>query len=97
MAGELQQTLERLRNKSTLLVDRYNALCRSKADADVRIKEMSEIIERQKSELERLSSEIEYLKIATTLVPDRKEVERSRAVLSGLVREIDKCILELKE
>ena len=35
--------------------------------------------------------------MATTIAPERKDVERTRALLASLVREIDKCIADLKE
>lgn len=97
MVRELQLTLERLRGKTALFSERYNVLRQSKADADARIAELTALTTRQQLEIERLTKEVEYLKIATTIVPNRDDVERSRAILSGLVREIDKCILELNE
>ncbi len=97
MAGNLQQTLERIRSKSGLLTERYRVLLKEKEAGDERIKELEATNIRQQREIEQLRQEVEYLKIATTINPDRKEVERSRAILSGLVREIDKCILELNE
>ncbi len=97
MADNLQQTLERIRNKAGLLTERYVVLYQEKRAGDQRINELEATIVRQKQEIEKLQQEVEYLKIATTLNPDRKDVERSRAILSELVREIDKCILELNE
>ncbi len=97
MADNLQQTLERIRNKAGLLTERYAVLYQEKRAGDQRISELEATIVRQKQEIEKLQQEVEYLKIATTLNPDRKDVERSRAILSELVREIDKCILELNE
>ncbi|MBQ9076819.1 MAG: hypothetical protein IJY31_03140 [Muribaculaceae bacterium] len=97
MAGNLQQTLERIRNKAGLLTERYAVLRREKSAGDERIKELEAELTRRQQEIEKLQMENEYLKVVTTLIPDRKEVERSRAILAGLVREIDKCILELNE
>ena len=45
----------------------------------------------------RLQAEVEFLKVATTISPDRADVEATRATLSRLVREIDKCITELND
>ncbi len=97
MADNLQQTLERIRNKAGLLTERYAVLYQEKRAEDQRINELEATIVRQKQEIEKLQQEVEYLKIVTTLNPDRKDVERSRAILSELVWEIDKCILELNE
>lgn len=97
MAGNLQETLERISNKAALLTERYGILRQEKDSADAHIEELKETILKQHKEIELLRQEIEYLKIATTITPNHKDVEKSRAVLSGLVREIDKCISELSE
>ncbi|MBE6318902.1 MAG: DUF3450 domain-containing protein [Bacteroidales bacterium] len=97
MTDNLQQTLERLRGKSEILIERYRKLLQEKQDVDLRIKELSTLIEQQQKEIDRQQQEIEYLKVVTTLTPNRNDVEKSRAFLSELVREIDKCILELNE
>lgn len=97
MAENLKQTLERLRGKTDLLTQRYRALLQEKQVADMRNEELTALNQRQQQEINRLQQEVEYLKVVTTLNPDHKDVEKSRAFLSGLVREIDKCISELKE
>ena len=97
MADDLKARLERISNKAMLLTELYVALRKEKEDADYRIEELNNIVNNQQKEIERLTQEVEYLKIATTIVPDRTQVENSRAILTKLVREIDKCILELKE
>lgn len=97
MAGNLQETLERISNKAALLTERHAILRKEKNLADARIEELNATILKQRKEIESLQQEIEYLKIATTIIPNHKDVEKSRAILSGLVREIDKCISELSE
>ena len=66
-------------------------------DAIIEMRDSRIPLSSKNPEIERLTQEVEYLKIATTIVPDRTQVENSRAILTKLVREIDKCILELKE
>lgn len=97
MAGNLQQTVERVNNKAKILVEKYATLLKAKNEADMRIGQLSEQVEQMKKTIETLQSQVEYLRIATTLVPDRRDVERSRAILSGLVREIDRCIADLTD
>ena len=97
MAGNLQETLERISNKTELLIEKYALLMSEKKQADARIEELYALLTSRQKEIEMLKQEIEYLKIATTITPDHKDVEKSRAILSGLVREIDKCINELSE
>ena len=97
MAGNLQETLDRISKKSEILVEKYLVLVAEKKSADARIEELSTLLTARNKEIETLKQEIEYLKIATTITPNHKDVERSHAILSGLVREIDKCINELSE
>ncbi len=97
MAGNLQETLDRISKKSEILIEKYAVLMSEKKMADARIEELNNLLTSKQKEVEMLKQEIEYLKIVTTLTPDHKDVEKSRAVLSGLVREIDKCINELSE
>ena len=97
MANDLKQTLERLRGKADLLVERYQLLLQEKQQVDMLNEELSSTIKKQQQEIDRLQQEVEHLKVVTTLTPKREDVEKSRAFLSKLVRNIDKCINELKE
>ena len=97
MANDLKQTLERLRGKADLLVERYQLLLQEKQQVDMLNEELSSTIKKQQQEIDRLQQEVEHLKVVTTLTPKREDVEKSRAFLSKLVRDIDKCITELKE
>ena len=97
MTENLKQTLERLRGKADILTQRYQRLLQEKQEADLCIKELTSLNKSQQDEINRLKQEVEYLKVVTTLNPDRETVEKSRAFLSSLVREIDKCIVELNQ
>lgn len=97
MANDLKQTLERLRGKADLLVERHQLLLQEKQQVDMLNEELSSTIKKQQQEIDRLQQEVEHLKVVTTLTPKREDVEKSRAFLSKLVRNIDKCIAELKE
>ncbi len=97
MAGNLQQRLDSLKSKATLLTDRYVALKEAKQEADTTIAKLKKELEQQQRENAILRQQIEHLQVVTTLTPKREDVERSRAFLTELVRDIDKCINELKE
>ncbi len=97
MVAEYQQTIDRIKHKTDLIIQRYNILLQERQSCEAKISELESLILQQKKEIEKLQLENEYLKVATTIVPDRSEVEQSRALLSKLVREIDKCIVELSE
>ena len=97
MASDLQQTLLRISRKAESLTERYNALYQAKKEADETISELEKKISGQEEEIRVLKSRGEYLTVVTTAIPDRRDVELSRARISELVREIDKCITELSE
>lgn len=97
MAANLQQRIEIIKSKATLLAERYAEIVEQKRAAEAKIDELQEQIHKQKSEMNRMTQEIEHLKVVTTLTPKREDVEQSRAFLSQLIRDIDKCIAEMTE
>lgn len=97
MAGDLQQTVERLRAKMLVVSDRFRLVCDERDSGRRRIAELEEENSRQRVRIEQLQQEVDFLKIATTIAPERKDVEQTRTLLAELVREIDKCIADLKE
>lgn len=97
MASDLQQTLLRISRKAESLTERYNALRQAKKEADETIDRLEKKLLSQDDQIRILKSRIEYLTVVTTAIPNRQDVERSRARISELVREIDKCITELSE
>jgi len=97
MAVELQQTVSRIAAKSRIILERYELMKRQlKADAE-KIGQLEQDINRMRAENERLRSQVDYLKMAAIVAPEREDVERTRALLSNLVREIDKCIADLTD
>lgn len=95
MAGNLQQRLDSLKSKAQLLVERYARVVDAKNAADIRIAELESTISRQKAEIDVMRQKIEHLQVVTTIAHNREDVERTRAFLAELVRDIDKCINEL--
>ncbi len=95
MSESLQQRVESLKAKASLIAQRYGALRQSKLAADERIAELSKTVSRLERELAERDREIERLKVSSVLVPDHRDVEATRTFLSELVREIDKCIARL--
>lgn len=97
MAVELQQIIDRVNAKTQILLDRYALIRQRRQEAEAKVAELETTLLKLRSENEDLRRQVEFLKIATTIVPDRNDVKRSRALLSELVREIDKCIADLNE
>lgn len=97
MADELQKRMVRLKSKMELLLEQGTVLRRQKEDAVQRAESLQQIVDRQRREIHDLKAQLEYLQIASTFAPSREQVEQSRAVLSGLVRDINKCINDLTQ
>ncbi len=97
MAVELQQIIDRVNAKTQILLDRYALIRQRREEAEAKVAELEATLEMLRAENEDLRRQVEFLRIAITIVPDRKDVERSRSMLSELVREIDKCIADLNE
>ena len=97
MAGNLQETIESIKAKVRVVIDRQTLLLKEKKEVEARVLMLEEVIDQQRKEIERLRMETEYLRIASTLSPSRDDVERTRVMLSNLVRDIDRCITDLTE
>ncbi|MBD5245599.1 MAG: hypothetical protein HDS55_02495 [Barnesiella sp.] len=97
MADELQQRLLRVKSKLQLLLEQGAMLRQQKEDALRQAQNLQEIVDRQRREIQNLKAQLEYMQIAATFAPTREQVEQSRAVLSGLVRDINKCINDLTQ
>ncbi len=97
MASDLQQTLQRISRKAETLVDRYNFVDEQRRKAEERVTELEATVAQLTEEISGLQDRIEYLTVVTTTFPQRENVEKSRALISRLVREIDKCIADLSE
>ena len=95
MARNLQQRIARLQSKASLLTDRYKAVKRAKEEVESREMQLRAEVARLRREISVKDAEIERLKVTSVLTPDHKDVEVTRAFLSELVREIDKCIAQL--
>ncbi|MCM1020692.1 MAG: hypothetical protein NC343_00995 [Muribaculum sp.] len=97
MAGDLQQTLEQISRKTLHLTERYEAIRQKLVEVQSELNERDKTIAELRQKVDELNIENEYLKVVTIAHPSRADVERSRAVISKLVRQIDKCINELNE
>lgn len=92
MAANLLQRIENIEAKATLMVERYEKMRKAKEAAEERIAELEAVIDRNDRMIDELNRRMEYLKAASVMTPGRDEVESTRALLAGLVREIDRCI-----
>lgn len=84
--------VDRIKVKADMLTSRYRSELDQRLSAQARIAELEAEVDRQQSIIHRLELTVQELRMASVLTPDHSDVEATRAFLSGLVREIDKCI-----
>lgn len=95
--GELRKKIDRLTEKARIVIDRY-ALIKKQRDAALqRVNALESLLAERDNTVSDLQRQVEFLKVATVVAPDREEVKRARAIISELVRDIDKCLIELSE
>lgn len=97
MAANLQQLVQSLRSKHEELARRYREATTQRDEALRQVADLEYTVKQQQRDIERLTQQVDFLTVVNTAMPDRDDIEKSRAILSGLVREIDKCIKDISE
>ena len=95
--SELQSTLERIKSKSDVLLEKYNALRLEKEAVEQENSQLRSRLAQLDKELELMRRDYEYLQMARMITPTRESVIQSRAILAKLVQDVDKCISQLME
>ncbi|MBR1475731.1 MAG: hypothetical protein IJ724_11560 [Muribaculaceae bacterium] len=95
MASELHERLERLQRKSAVLVEKYQALLSQSSQTAAQLTESAAENARLQAQVERLEQENRYLRMAHTVAPSPDSIAQTRAMISKLVRDIDRCISQL--
>lgn len=97
MNNDVQSSLQRLTRKCSFLVDRFKTVDAERRQAVEQVNALNEKLYQQSTEIEKLRTELEYLRVSSALTPGADDVERTRAIIADMVRDIDRCIAELKE
>lgn len=96
MAQTIQDISASIRAKVAVIADRQRMLVetieRQRAEAEGLRRRIGEL----EAEIKRLEANNEYLTVVRAAAVTPQQAEQSRAMLAGLVREIDRCIAELK-
>lgn len=95
MAVNLQQRIDKIEAKGALLAERFVMIREAKRSADAQVSDLQATVKAMQRNIDDLNRQIEYLKMVSILSPDHHDVETTRAKLTELVREIDKCINQL--
>lgn len=97
MATDLDNTMARIAEKCRFLIGRYRAVQAERDDCRAKFASLEDELLKTRKENEQLRSQVEYLKVSATLAPKADDVEKTRAMVADLVRDIDRCITELND
>ena len=97
MAVNLQTILESIRQKASGLAARCESLARASEEQEKRISDLTAENRALKEQVEQLKTDNEFLIVSHRLAQSPDEIVRSRRLISGWIRDIDRCISQLKE
>ena len=97
MAIDLQQQLERVNAKTTLVLEKYALMQQRLEQARAEIARLNDELRRSRQSIEALEMRLEYLSVSHTVASSGEELQRAKAMISELVREIDLCIADLND
>jgi peptidoglycan hydrolase CwlO-like protein len=61
------------------------------------IQELLKTLKEREKEVEELKLKVNYLTMSSSIAPDNETLDKTAAIITGLVRDIDRCIADLKE
>lgn len=96
MAQTIQDISASIRAKVTVIADRQKMLVETIERQRIEAEALQRRIGELEAEINRLKTNNEYLTVVRGAAVTPQQAEKSRAMLAGLVREIDRCIAELK-
>lgn len=96
MAQNVQNIASSIKSKVAVIVDRQNMLAQTIEAERAESARLREKVKELTEEVKRLKTDNEYLTVMRAAAVTPQQAEQSRAMLAGLVREIDRCIAELK-
>lgn len=97
MSTPIEEVITKLQNKLSLLRSRHELMREAIESRDVEISDLKKELEKERRKNSELTQQVEYLQVVHSVSPRREDVEQTRAFLTGLVREIDKCIADLSD
>lgn len=96
MAKNVQETASSIRSKVDIILGRQNMLAQQLTAEREKVDALSAKVGELSAEVRKLKADNEYLTVMRAVALTPQQAEQSRALLAGLVREIDLCIAELK-
>lgn len=97
MASDLQNVLQRIANKSDVLLEKYRVLVEEKKSLEEEISALRSEKADMQLMLQKLRQENEYLRLARTMAATPQQLEQNKVRIAKMVRDIDKCISQLTD
>ena len=95
MASQLHDTLARIVSKTSILMEKYQALEARNHELSEKLSMMESDNEILRREVEKLQHDVSYLRMSHTIASTPEQVRSSQAIISRIVRDIDQCIAQL--
>lgn len=97
MATDFDSKLTMIETKAALVAERFKQVESERRKLSDEVDRLRYELSVAQRSIEQLNARVEYLQLASTILPSDRDVEHSRRFLSELVWEIDKCITQLSE
>lgn len=97
MASDIAATLTRLSEKSRFLTERFKVVSRERDEALEHVADLRKKVSDYESRLQKMQSEIDYLKVSSVLAPTAETVNATRNVIKGMIADIDRCLADLRD
>ncbi len=97
MAFDYEAAFTRIINKARIIQQRYLKMLDERKNALEAMQDLRAQLAEKDRIIEQLQIRLEYMQVASTIAPTREQLDKSKTVISDLVREIDRCISELSD
>lgn len=97
MAADFDNRLSAIESKTRLLIDLYKKAIDERNTLANQVDFLTQENINARKEIEILKTKLEYMTVASTILPTADDIDHSRQFLSRLVWEIDQCIARLSD
>lgn len=97
MATDFNQQVDRIRAKSSLILEKYLRLKQAYDDARKELTKLKAALIARDKEIENLRMQVDHYSIASVVKASGDDLQSTRAMVADLVREIDRCIVDLSD
>ena len=97
MADDLESRISRIESKLVAMLEKYRRLEAEKEEYQRKTAELAGDVDKLTKQIEQLKLDNDYLRMARAINSSAAELSQSKAILTQLVRDVDKCIAQLTD